>query len=133
MLIARPARPAAAMRYTFATPPAQPAVPRPPDPVMVAEAQRVLRETLGRMSDDAGRAAYCAALAAPIATLCEEAKRRDLRIEQLIVAVKSAWATRPDARWWRRDADGDLLSIIVTVCIEQYFLSSDRARDASSP
>jgi hypothetical protein len=121
------------MRYTFPTPPAQQAAPRPPDPVMVAEAQRVLREALGRMSEYAGRAAYCAALTAPMATLCEEAKRRDLRIEQLIVAVKCAWARRPDARWWRRDADGDLLSLIVTVCIEQYFLDSDRARDASLP
>jgi hypothetical protein len=118
------------MPYTYPTPPAQPAIPHPPDPVIVAEARRVLREAVGTLSTCDDRAAYCAALAAPIARLCDETKCRGLRAEQLIIAVKSAWASLPDTQWWRREADGALLAIIITVCIEQYFLESERARSA---
>jgi hypothetical protein len=117
------------MPYTYATPPSQPAVPRPPDPAIVAEASRALRDALARMSNDSDRAALYAALTAPIARLCEETKRRELRAEQLIIAVKHAWATLPDRRWWRRDANGELLSIVITVCVEQFFLDVERARD----
>jgi hypothetical protein len=119
------------MPYTFATPPAQPAVPRPPDLEIVAEARRVLREALATISNGGERAVLYAALSAPLARLCEETKRRELRAEQLIIAVKHAWATLPDARWWRRDADGELLSLVITVCIEQYFLDRQRASGAS--
>jgi hypothetical protein len=119
------------MPYTYATPPAQPAVPRPPDLAIVAEARHALRDALGAIANDADHAHYYAALTRPLARLCEESKRRELRVEQLIVAVKYAWATLPDARGWRRDADGELLSIVITVCIEQYFLESERARGTS--
>jgi hypothetical protein len=118
------------MPYTYATPPAQPAVPRSPDPVMVAESRRALREALGAIAEGGDHAAYYAALTAPIARLCEETKRRDLRAEQLIIAIKHAWVTLPDSRWWRRDANGELLSTAVTVCIEQFFFDSERARGA---
>ena len=120
------------MPYTYATPPAQPAVPRPPDQAIVVEARDALRDALGTMSSDADRAAFHAALTAPLARLCAETKRRELRAEQLIIAVKYAWATLPDARWWRRDANGELLSIVITICIEQFFLHSERARSGSS-
>jgi hypothetical protein len=119
------------MPYTYATPPAQPAVPHPPDPEILAEARRVLREALATIARGSDRAVCHAALRAPLARLCEETKRRELRAEQLIIAVKDAWATLPDARWWRRDADDELLSIIITVCIEQFFLDRQRAPGAS--
>jgi hypothetical protein len=118
------------MPYTYATPPSQPAVPRPPDPAIVTEARRALRDALGTMPNDADRAAHYAALTAPLARLCEETKRRGLRAEQLIIAIKCAWATLADTGWWRRDADGELLSLVITVCIEQFFLDSERARGA---
>jgi hypothetical protein len=119
------------MPYTFATPPPQPAVPRPSDPAIVDEARRVLREAVATISSGGDRAAFQIALSAPLARLCEETKRRELRVEQLIVAVKYAWATLPDARWWRRDTDGELLSIVITVCIEQFFLERPAAPGAS--
>jgi hypothetical protein len=116
------------MPYTFATPPAQPAIPRPPDPAIIAEVRRALREALGAISSDGtDNAAYRAALSAPIALLCEEMKRRDLRAEQLIIAIKYAWATLPDTRWWRRDAEVDVLPIVITVCIEQFFVDREQA------
>ncbi|MFL5605332.1 MAG: hypothetical protein ACJ8AD_02680 [Gemmatimonadaceae bacterium] len=116
------------MPYTYATPPSQPAIPRPPDPAIVAEARRVLREALETIHNSGDRASYNAALTMPLARLCEETKRRELRAEQLIIAIKHAWATLPDARWWLRDADGELLSIVITVCIEQFFADNERAR-----
>lgn len=119
------------MPYTFATPPAQPAVPRPSDPAIVAEARHILREALPTICNGGDRAAFQVALSAPLARLCEETKRRELRVEQLIVAVKCAWATLPDARWWRRDTDGELLAIVITVCIEQFFLDCPPAPGAS--
>jgi hypothetical protein len=111
------------MPYTFATPPAQPAIPRPPDPAIIAEVRRALREALATISNGCtDDAAYRAALNAPIARLCEEMRRRELRAEQLIIAIKYAWATLPDTRWWRRDAEVDLLPTVITVCIEQFFV-----------
>ena len=118
------------MPYTYATPPAQPAVPRPPDPAIAAEAKRVLRESLETLSTCDDLAACQAALTSPMAQLCDETRRRGLRAEQLIVAIKHAWATLPDTRWWRREANSELLSIVITVCVEQYFLDSERARGA---
>jgi hypothetical protein len=70
-------------------------------------------------------------LTAPLAQFCEEAKRRALRAEELLIVIKCAWSTLPLTRWWRRDADTELLSIVITVCIEQFFLDSERARSAS--
>ena len=118
------------MPYTYATPPAQPAVPRPPDPAIAAEAKRVLRESLETLSTCDDLATRHAALSRSMAQLCEETRRRGLRAEQLIIALKHAWATLPDTRWWRREADNALLSIVITVCVEQYFLDSERARAA---
>ncbi|MDQ6633987.1 MAG: hypothetical protein M3Z10_04440 [Gemmatimonadota bacterium] len=118
------------MPYTYATPPAQPAVPRLPDPAIAAEAKRVLRESLETLSTCDDLAACHAVLTRPMAQLCEETRRRGLRAEQLIIAIKHAWATLPDTRWWRREADRELLSIVITVCVEQFFIDPKRARGA---
>jgi hypothetical protein len=70
-------------------------------------------------------------LRSSVARLCCEARQRELRAEQLIIAVKYAWATLPDTQWWRRESDLEVLPLVITVCIEQFFLHRKAAPGAS--
>lgn len=54
--------------------------------------------------------------------LSYEARRDGIRPEQLIVAVKQAWAELPEARARRlTPADGVLLERLISLCIAEYY------------
>ncbi|HUR29740.1 MAG TPA: hypothetical protein VM509_16230 [Planctomycetota bacterium] len=71
-----------------------------------------------------------AALDRAVHVLCEEAHRLDLRAEQLLVALKQAWAHLATTRARHLgDRDGDVLRDVVTTSIEVFFESRSPARD----
>ena len=54
--------------------------------------------------------------------VCAEARRAGVRVEQLLVILKTAWASVPEA--WQSPRSGlrdDLLDQIVTMCIEEFY------------
>lgn len=118
------------MRFTNATPPAFPYSDLPPkvDDALLRKARELLREVVSQssvpiMTDRDGRSEV---FAAPMATLCAEARLMHLPIERLIIAIKRAWTTLPDVRTRLGDSATDVLSSAISVCIEQYFAESDR-------
>jgi hypothetical protein len=120
------------MRFTYATPPAFPNADLPPqgDDAVVRKAHDLLLEVVSRspvlvMIDRDSRGQV---FAAPMATLCAEARLRQLPIERLIIAIKQAWATLPELRTQLGDDAAEVLSSAISVCIEQYFSRSEQLR-----
>lgn len=61
-------------------------------------------------------------LRAALRLLCDDARTRGVRVEQLVVAIKQAWSSLPEAAWragddWR----SAFLQRVVSVCIEEYY------------
>ncbi len=62
-----------------------------------------------------------------IRAICRDAHNQNMRIEYLIVAIKDAWRTLPEARTLPESSQGrDFLDHVVSLCITAYF-SADRA------
>jgi hypothetical protein len=54
--------------------------------------------------------------------LCDDARARGVRVEQLVVTIKRAWHSLPEAAWRPGDDRGTgLLRQVVSVCIEEYY------------
>jgi hypothetical protein len=60
--------------------------------------------------------------------LCSIGKSRHLPIEQILVALKQAWAAIPEVRAQFGERNAEVLSMVVSVCIERYFADSERRR-----
>jgi hypothetical protein len=57
--------------------------------------------------------------------VCEDARQRGLRAEQLLIAVKEIWANEPIARDIARNAGGTpFLTQIVTMALDAYYVIS---------
>jgi hypothetical protein len=69
-----------------------------------------LRETV---SDDALRRA--------LQPLCIDARRRAVRPEKLILALKNVWGALPELQERNAIRRPELLDRIVTICIEEYY------------
>jgi hypothetical protein len=58
--------------------------------------------------------------------VCDDARRRGLRAEQVIVSLKEAWAAIPEVSVLppgsRRQ---EVLSCLVTLCIDEYYAARD--------
>ncbi len=68
-----------------------------------------------------------AELGRDIRAICRAAENQNMRIEYLIVAIKDAWRTLPEARTLPESSQGrDFLDHVVSLCITAYF-SADRA------
>jgi hypothetical protein len=120
------------VRFPRATPPAFPLVdlPRQIDDDLVREAARLLLEAVSNFPTSAmtERDSRDAVFAAPMAKLCVDARLQRLPVERLIVAVKQAWALLGDTRARLGDAAPDVLASAISVCIEQYFPSTEHER-----
>jgi hypothetical protein len=120
------------MYYTITTPPASRAADRPPqiDEALVAEARRMLQVVFASLPPAATltRGASQALFALPMATLHADARARGVPIEKLIIAIKLAWTSLPEARLRLGDGASDALAGAVTACIESYFAPVDRRR-----
>ena len=65
-----------------------------------------------------------AALDRAVRVLCAEAHRLDLRAEEMLIALKQAWAQLATTRARHLgDRDGDVLRSVVTTSIETFFES----------
>lgn len=116
--------------FTYPTPPATRVVDgqRPIDAALVDEVSDLLRRAIKAVpaSAFASRRANSLALVAPMAQLCTIARRNQLSIERLIIAIKQSWTAMPDLRAHLGDAQGEVLAAAITVCIEEYFAVSER-------
>lgn len=78
-----------------------------------------------------GLAVSTGEIRAVISPVCDEARRRGTRVEQLIVLLKELWATLPPEVAARqladrggidwREHDRTLLDLVVRLCIDEYF------------
>jgi len=67
-----------------------------------------------------------AAFGHAVDAICREAHRLDLRAEELVIAIKKAWAQLAAVRTTRlADRDGDALREIVSTSIELFFESRE--------
>jgi hypothetical protein len=58
---------------------------------------------------------------ATLRRLCQVARARGLRVEQVILLLKDAWRELPDERREARDIHGKVLAGVITQCIEEYY------------
>ncbi|MGH7622592.1 MAG: hypothetical protein ACREMU_09665, partial [Gemmatimonadaceae bacterium] len=80
---------------------------------------RMIRTEMMR-ADDAPRASDD--LLDSIALLCADARRHDVRAEQLVIAIKRGWASLHQERQRPRAAGPDeLLNHVITLCIDVYY------------
>ncbi|HEX6057955.1 MAG TPA: hypothetical protein VFZ11_02970 [Gemmatimonadaceae bacterium] len=95
-------------------------------------AHAALRSALGAELREAqpGAAVPTARLRHGLRLLCDAARDRGVRAEQLVVVIKHAWSTLPEAQW-RPDSDRGLplLERVVSMCIEEYY--ADRLDDGA--
>jgi hypothetical protein len=69
-----------------------------------------------------------AAVERAVRVICGEARRLDLRAEELIICVKHGWSQLAAVRASHLgDRDGDVLREVVSSSIEQFFASQDAA------
>lgn len=68
------------------------------------------------------------ALRDELRAVCEDARQRGLRAEQLLIAVKEIWANEPIARDIARNAGGTpFLTQVVTMALDAYYAISNPA------
>ena len=53
--------------------------------------------------------------------LCEEARRQDIRAEELIVLFKKTWQARPELHHMSREESAHLFDSVIKMCIEEYY------------
>ncbi len=95
-------------------------------------AERELLAALGELTPPAFGAyshptpAEVAAFGRAVRALCLEAHRLDLRVEELVIAIKQAWQQLAPARASQLgERDGDVLRQVVSASIELFFESRD--------
>lgn len=100
---------------------------------LVARAERVLERALGeQIRPPLGMyvhpsSAESAAFDRAVHEICGEAHRLDLRAEEVLVAIKSAWAQLASVRARHLgDRDGDVLRGLVSSSIEVFFAARDQ-------
>jgi hypothetical protein len=120
------------MRFSHVTPASFPidALPGLIDQALVRRAHELLENVVNRypvavMTEKATRGDV---FGPSMTTLCAEARARQLPIERVIIAIKLAWASLPERRTQLGDVSTDVLSSVISVCIEQYFADSERLR-----
>ena len=61
-------------------------------------------------------------------TLCEDAHRSHVRVEQLVIAIKQGWSSLHSENPRGRSAGPDgLLNQVITLCIDEYYARADRS------
>lgn len=120
------------MPYTFLTPSsARAAEPRPRlHSSLSAETRRLLHDTMTAypLAQLLDRRAARVIFSDPMQALCLSAKREKLLIEHLIIAIKEVWASMIEERGRLGDANSEVLSVAISVCIEEYFADVERVR-----
>jgi hypothetical protein len=64
-------------------------------------------------------------LHADLRLICRDAKRQNMRVEYLIIALKDAWRALPEARTLPQGSQGqELLSRIISLCIAEFYATA---------
>jgi hypothetical protein len=64
-----------------------------------------------------------------IRLMCEEARRKDLRAEQLLIVFKRAWHSLPEVEQLPRGLERtDLLNHVISLCIDEFYAGAERDR-----
>jgi hypothetical protein len=64
--------------------------------------------------------------------LCDDARRNQVRVEQLVIAIKQGWTSLHQERSRPRvSGPDDLLNHVITLCIDEYYLDARAADDDS--
>jgi hypothetical protein len=94
-----------------------------------AEYDALLRKALDRatLGEAVGRHQPEANLRALLADACRVARADAVPAERVVVAIKSHWVARYEARYTDRTESRSALERLVTACIEAYF---DEARSS---
>jgi hypothetical protein len=59
--------------------------------------------------------------------LCDDARRNQVRVEQLVIAIKQGWTSLHTERPRARSAGPDgLLNQVITQCIDEYYARVER-------
>ncbi len=67
-------------------------------------------------------------------SVCVDARRRGIPVEQLLIAVKKACAAAPAIRARRSDSHAiQAIDRVVTVCIQEYYSSDGRSASEAAP
>ena len=60
--------------------------------------------------------------------LCDDARRNQVRVEQLMIAIKQGWTSLHSEHPRVRSAGPDaLLTHIITLCIDEYYARAERS------
>ena len=93
------------------------------DPTLLA-LQAAIGEQLASASSTGGK--DLSDLAPTIRLVCDDARRRGLRAEDVVILFKRAWAAVPGPDYESEgNRRGDLLERAVTLCIKSYYSMSD--------
>jgi hypothetical protein len=75
-------------------------------------------EASPRAGDDVRRA---------LRELCDDARRNQIRVEQLVIAIKQGWLSLHTEHPRVRSAGPDgLLNQVITLCIDEYYARADQ-------
>ena len=90
-----------------------------------------LRELLLRMTREepqTGGASHASdELRGALRELCDDARRNEVRVEQIVIAIKQGWTTLHSENPRARSAGPDeLLNQVITLCIDEYYAQADR-------
>jgi hypothetical protein len=53
--------------------------------------------------------------------VCDEARLRDLRVEEMVIVIKARWRRLPEARQATRDGVDSVLPQLISLCIREYY------------
>ncbi|MFN2567828.1 MAG: hypothetical protein ABR499_22785 [Gemmatimonadaceae bacterium] len=53
--------------------------------------------------------------------MCEDARAREVHVEELLIGLKRTWATVADAERVPRDQSPRLLARLVTLCVKEFY------------
>ena len=66
-------------------------------------------------------------LGVDLRVVCRDAKRQNMRVEYLIIAIKDAWRALPEAKTLPQGSQGtEVLNRVITLCIAEFY-SAERA------
>jgi hypothetical protein len=93
-------------------------------------ARRTLQQAARARHDAVGGNA---ALRRSIRALADDARSRGLRAEQLVVALREAWQTLPEARAiTSRASRVELAAVVIGICIDEYYAGLREDGDAGA-
>ena len=80
-----------------------------------------LRQLVRRCVADGASAVPDESWRAPARLICDHARTRGARVEELLVSLKRTWPTLTEVEHMSRVDSPRLLARLVTICVEEYY------------